>query len=839
MPRGKKQAVLSAPVIVIVGRPNVPATLTPKQSEQILHELNKNEYTTYTSMKNVNVVYIDEKTFFEDRVSPACDTLDVDVKQPKQKGGNEKKDEKKKTIIHWTDNEERTLLEKYKQHGEDWTKIAEFLPGRSALTISRRIKTVLKKYEDTTPAPVQAQNDEESQNDKPDDKGKQKIIEQEDEIIEAKGPPKRQIAPQKKRKVTLRMCTKCKVEEASFGSDKNLIQCTTCRICYHTSCHDPNLDHVQQQYRFNVWNCQDCKPCSTCNQNDEEMQLICDACDRSYHVHCLGLEQAPEETPWYCPYCDGTHDEPPQEAYTIENNTFFEDDSFVDEIEYLEETSVFIETDQRPSELLDGNLFFDEDSFLSFEVSGEIDLDDEFVQHLQAKWNAKQELLQNEDFVQEYVEKEGLYTPLELKKQEEAIQAYLSKCTTEEERTKERTTRELFLRGATRDLRTKVVRVKTFHMNVTNQEIRQALLVVNDEEEVIRKLMAKNSHLFLHSMRKKLAESQEDTPKPPPIEEESEEEDFDDSGDEEFSVQLVVNKKKPTVRAKTKEVAVSPPRVARVKKEKKRKHKVERLRLTDIEEQGPIDSSVDMTGWSEARRYAYEKRESKPNSYYYRFNAPGEKTKKGPFTEEEKELFLERLKEFDLTGGRPQWGIFSMTIPGRVGYTCSNFYRKLIEDGELEDDTYEKDENGRLLGKKTRVENKKKRANGQEVVHKSNPKKKRKTQAKEEESDDGDETGEDEANGEDDDSQSIRQALRGSRNPLAGFQDSITGEEISNPYISKLGHVLSYSTWLKTLATGKCPFTKQPLTINDLKRLTMENINDYWDIIKNKLEKVK
>lgn len=54
-----------------------------------------------------------------------------------------------------------------------------------------------------------------------------------------------------------------------------------------------------------------------------------------------------------------------------------------------------------------------------------------------------------------------------------------------------------------------------------------------------------------------------------------------------------------------------------------------------------------------------------PNSYYYRFNAPGEQQKKGKWTEEETALFLNRLRQ---VGANSQWGIFSIAIPGRVGY---------------------------------------------------------------------------------------------------------------------------------------------------------------------------
>ena len=38
-------------------------------------------------------------------------------------------------------------------------------------------------------------------------------------------------------------------------------------------------------------------------------------------------------------------------------------------------------------------------------------------------------------------------------------------------------------------------------------------------------------------------------------------------------------------------------------------------------------------GWSEARIRAYNLIETKPNSYYYRFNEPGEKQRNGAWSE--------------------------------------------------------------------------------------------------------------------------------------------------------------------------------------------------------------
>ncbi|RUO97022.1 hypothetical protein BC936DRAFT_141108, partial [Jimgerdemannia flammicorona] len=105
-----------------------------------------------------------------------------------------------------------------------------------------------------------------------------------------------------------------------------------------------------------------------------------------------------------------------------------------------------------------------------------------------------------------------------------------------------------------------------------------------------------------------------------------------------------------------------------------------------------IDPAKAFEGWSQARIRAYQMIDQNPNSYYYRFNAPGEVQRKGQWTEEEKKLFHKRLDE---VGANGQWGLFSMSIPGRVGYQCSNFYRLLIETKKIHDPNYVLDEKGK------------------------------------------------------------------------------------------------------------------------------------------------
>lgn len=44
-------------------------------------------------------------------------------------------------------------------------------------------------------------------------------------------------------------------------------------------------------------------------------------------------------------------------------------------------------------------------------------------------------------------------------------------------------------------------------------------------------------------------------------------------------------------------------------------------------------SKVGFEGWSEARIRSFKMIEKNPNSYYYRFNEPGEEQRRGPWTE--------------------------------------------------------------------------------------------------------------------------------------------------------------------------------------------------------------
>ncbi|KAI8098121.1 uncharacterized protein B0P05DRAFT_447743, partial [Gilbertella persicaria] len=94
--------------------------------------------------------------------------------------------------------------------------------------------------------------------------------------------------------------------------------------------------------------------------------------------------------------------------------------------------------------------------------------------------------------------------------------------------------------------------------------------------------------------------------------------------------------------------------------------------------------------WQSPRIKAWEARHSAPDSYYYRFVVPGEGQQNGAWSAEEHKLFMQRYHEWMTKGYKigNAWGVFSMGIPHRVGYQCMNYYRKLVSDGKLKDESY-------------------------------------------------------------------------------------------------------------------------------------------------------
>ncbi|KAJ3067664.1 hypothetical protein HDU98_009129 [Podochytrium sp. JEL0797] len=319
------------------------------------------------------------------------------------------------------------------------------------------------------------------------------------------------------------------------------------------------------------------------------------------------------------------------------------------------------------------------------------------------------------------------------------------------------------------------------------------------------------------------------------------------------------------------------------------------------------DPTEVFAGWSQARVVAYKSIDACPNRYYYRFNKPGEMQRNGVWTEAEKKLFLERLNE---VGANGQWGIFSMPIPGRVGYQCATFYRSLVKSGKLKDANYSINSKGALqfrassqgpeeesiipdepdaagrrgIKRKSSDTNKPKPSSStatstneppmtdlqksiRERLKRNKPSKKpkKKQRAAADADDSGDTSAYSSGDGSDSESEDFddeveevvvkpKRVMRSVAkpvaaavvtyesvsyeapspprfsdplNPLPGFIDPITLEEVVRPAISPYGHVVGYDTWVSCLNNKMCPFTKKPLSRRDLIILTLDNIDEY------------
>lgn len=218
--------------------------------------------------------------------------------------------------------------------------------------------------------------------------------------------------------------------------------------------------------------------------------------------------------------------------------------------------------------------------------------------------------------------------------------------------------------------------------------------------------------------------------------------------------------------------------------------------------------------WSEAKKKSFLNPENK-NSFLYRNLPPGEKKRNGHWTPEEKQLFLKRLQEFRVKGlSEKKWGLFSETIPGRVGYQCANFYRKLIAEGELDDNNYCIDEAGNLHYKDRRPHHRKDKE--EEVIF-------------DEESNDQDQSSTFTSN-----SNIYEKNASNIPEQLKNKTDLISGEEIKVPTLSPFGTVLDYNTWMNLITKGNRldPFTLDPVRKRQLVILTKENYDEYKDQIK-------
>lgn len=199
-----------------------------------------------------------------------------------------------------------------------------------------------------------------------------------------------------------------------------------------------------------------------------------------------------------------------------------------------------------------------------------------------------------------------------------------------------------------RDKARKYKKIKAIFYYVNPEEVDEMLIdCENDEDEVIVRLTQLG---YIQKIRKILA-----TKHAPEVETQHNLM----SPEQQAAYQQLLQKRSGTARKTTTDSA------------KKQYRMGGRLALDDALKQvqeNQIDPEKAFEGWSQARIRAYQMIDQNPNSYYYRFNAPGEEQRKGQWAEDERKIFFERLEE---VGANGQWGIFAMKVPGRVGYQVS------------------------------------------------------------------------------------------------------------------------------------------------------------------------
>lgn len=94
------------------------------------------------------------------------------------------------------------------------------------------------------------------------------------------------------------------------------------------------------------------------------------------------------------------------------------------------------------------------------------------------------------------------------------------------------------------------------------------------------------------------------------------------------------------------------------------------------------DTPEGFSEWAPCKQQAWLQLDTNPNAFFYRHVMPGEERRNGPWTEAEKALFLRTLAEHPVEGGH--WGMFARHIPGRVGYQCNAFFKKLVAAGVVD-----------------------------------------------------------------------------------------------------------------------------------------------------------
>jgi hypothetical protein len=101
-------------------------------------------------------------------------------------------------------------------------------------------------------------------------------------------------------------CLSC----GSSGCPENFLFCIDCGECAHSYCIDVSFVGISDSIKL-TWRCLNCKVCDipSCEVSNDSPEwprmIICDLCDRSYHLCCLKppINDFPEGS-WFCYRCD-------------------------------------------------------------------------------------------------------------------------------------------------------------------------------------------------------------------------------------------------------------------------------------------------------------------------------------------------------------------------------------------------------------------------------------------------------------------------------------------------------------------------------------------------------
>lgn len=84
-----------------------------------------------------------------------------------------------------------------------------------------------------------------------------------------------------------KFCGMCRL-----GGGEDLLTCSSCGLSGHSKCLGCSEALFMRIRQRADWECANCKKCGVCGQHDEDVNLMCEVCDRAIHRLCLDLPQS-------------------------------------------------------------------------------------------------------------------------------------------------------------------------------------------------------------------------------------------------------------------------------------------------------------------------------------------------------------------------------------------------------------------------------------------------------------------------------------------------------------------------------------------------------------------